>query len=53
MQICGEHKDSKILSLGFFASPLAQDENLTEVQGIAKGLKGVYACLANNCDSCN
>ncbi|KAG5039329.1 hypothetical protein JHK82_011484 [Glycine max] len=39
--ICGEHKDSKILSLGFFASPLAQDEDLTEVQGIVKGLKDV------------
>ncbi|KHN10413.1 Histone deacetylase 15 [Glycine soja] len=39
--ICGEHTDSKILSHGFFASPLAQDENLTEVQGIAKGLKDV------------
>jgi len=47
MQICGEHRESKILSHGFFASPLAQDEDLIEVHGDVKGLKGVYAYLAN------
>ncbi|KAK7388767.1 hypothetical protein VNO78_23594 [Psophocarpus tetragonolobus] len=39
--ICGEHRDSKILSCGFFASPLAQDEDLMEVQGNVNGLKDV------------
>ncbi|KAK7265018.1 hypothetical protein RJT34_32634 [Clitoria ternatea] len=39
--ICGEHKDSRILSYGFFASPFALDENLTEVQANVKGLKDV------------
>ncbi|QCD79017.1 hypothetical protein DEO72_LG1g2654 [Vigna unguiculata] len=39
--ICGEHRESKILSHGFFASPLAQDEDLIEVQGDVKGLKDV------------
>ncbi|RDX66386.1 Histone deacetylase 15, partial [Mucuna pruriens] len=39
--ICEEHRDSKILSQGFFASPFAQDEDLAEVQGNAKGLKDV------------
>ncbi|CAJ1944360.1 unnamed protein product [Sphenostylis stenocarpa] len=38
--ICGEHRESKILSHGFFASPLAQDEDLIEVQGDVKRLKG-------------
>ncbi|KAG2407864.1 Histone deacetylase [Vigna angularis] len=38
--ICGEHRESKILSHGFFASPLAQDDDLIEVQGDIKGLKG-------------
>lgn len=48
MQVCGEHKESKILSYGYFASPFAQDEDLTEIQPNAKGLTGAYACLANN-----
>ncbi|ESW27132.1 hypothetical protein PHAVU_003G176700 [Phaseolus vulgaris] len=39
--ICGEHRESKILSHGFFASPLAQDEDLIEVHGDVKGLKDV------------
>ncbi|KOM33099.1 hypothetical protein LR48_Vigan01g265500 [Vigna angularis] len=39
--ICGEHRESKILSHGFFASPLAQDDDLIEVQGDIKGLKDV------------
>ncbi|XP_054821855.1 histone deacetylase 15 isoform X2 [Prosopis cineraria] len=30
--ICGEHRDSKILSYGFFASPYAEDSNLTEAK---------------------
>ncbi|XP_027329576.1 histone deacetylase 15 isoform X1 [Abrus precatorius] len=41
-EICGEHKDSKILNYGFFASPFAQDEDLTEIQANnVKGLKDV------------
>lgn len=48
MQLCREHRDSRIVSHGFFASPFAEDEDLTEVQGNVKGLKGVYGCLANN-----
>ncbi|XP_019463317.1 PREDICTED: LOW QUALITY PROTEIN: histone deacetylase 15-like [Lupinus angustifolius] len=35
--ICGEHKDSKILTCGFFASPCAEEVGLTEVQP-TKGL---------------
>ncbi|MCH89939.1 histone deacetylase 15-like, partial [Trifolium medium] len=43
-RICGEHKDSKILSLGHFASPFAPDEDLNEIQPTIKGLRGEYAC---------
>ncbi|WVZ11893.1 hypothetical protein V8G54_016423 [Vigna mungo] len=42
--ICGEHRESKILSLGFFASPLAQDDDLIEVQGDVKRLKDDVGC---------
>ncbi|XP_057416013.1 histone deacetylase 15 isoform X2 [Lotus japonicus] len=34
--ICGEHKDSKIVSRGFFASPFAQDDDSAVVQSNAK-----------------
>ncbi|KAL2338300.1 hypothetical protein Fmac_012746 [Flemingia macrophylla] len=47
-QICGEHKDSKILSYGFYASPFAQDEDLIEVQENIKGLKDVGSQVANS-----
>lgn len=40
-QICGEHKDSKILSRGHFASPFAQDEDPDEIQPSIKKLKDV------------
>ncbi|CAL0325736.1 unnamed protein product [Lupinus luteus] len=29
---CGEHKDSKILTCGFFASPSTEEDSVTEVQ---------------------
>ncbi|KAE9601862.1 hypothetical protein Lal_00040803 [Lupinus albus] len=35
--VCGEHKDSKILTCGFFASPSAEEDCLTEVQPKTKG----------------
>ncbi|KAK2411529.1 histone deacetylase [Trifolium repens] len=38
-RICGEHKDSKILSLGHFASPFAQDEDLNGIHPSIKGLR--------------
>ncbi|KAI4344053.1 hypothetical protein L6164_011327 [Bauhinia variegata] len=34
--ICGEHKDSKILSYGFFASPFAEEMDTPEVESITK-----------------
>ncbi|XP_015944226.1 histone deacetylase 15 [Arachis duranensis] len=36
--ICGEHKDSKIVNFGFFASSLADDDDLNGVQPKIKGL---------------
>ncbi|CAL5198538.1 unnamed protein product [Lathyrus oleraceus] len=36
---CGEHKDSKILSLGHFASPFAQDGGLNEIQPSIKAMR--------------
>ncbi|CAJ2634891.1 unnamed protein product [Trifolium pratense] len=40
-RICGEHKDSKILSLGHFASPFAPDEDLNEIRPTIKGLRDI------------
>ncbi|KAF7806328.1 histone deacetylase 15 isoform X1 [Senna tora] len=39
--ICGEHRDSKILSYGFFASPFAEDKDLTEVNPKIEGLRDI------------
>ncbi|KAJ1394695.1 Zinc finger, RanBP2-type [Sesbania bispinosa] len=50
--ICREHKDSKILSCGFFASPFAQDEDLPEVQPNTKGLKGTINDIGFRKESC-
>ncbi|XP_034914818.1 histone deacetylase 15 isoform X3 [Populus alba] len=35
--LCGEHKDSGILRLGFFASPSSQDAGCSEVESEMKG----------------
>ncbi|WJX95700.1 Histone deacetylase 15, variant 2 [Trifolium repens] len=49
-RICGEHKDSKILSLGHFASPFAQDEDLNGIHPSIKGLRDLDSreSAANN-----
>ena len=46
MQLCGEHKDSGILRLGYFASPSSQDAGCSEVESEMKGKnKGDYMYL--------
>ncbi len=43
MQICGEHKETGILRLGFFASPFSQDLGSSEVESdIKERHKGGY-----------
>ena len=46
VQLCGEHKDSGILRLGYFASPSSQDTGCSEVESEMKGKnKGDYMYL--------
>ncbi|XP_028753868.1 histone deacetylase 15 isoform X3 [Neltuma alba] len=46
--ICGEHRDSKILSYGFFASPYAEDNDLTEAKPKIKEEVGTQDVAASS-----